>query len=104
MQPTYFFCIVCQLQQTNGDALSASKSLKGIILYKENGIFALNKHFAFHHLKGVKKWGAYAEQQENNFEDKYQQKCKVKKKISSQFFLFFVNKVPYSKIKSLEEN
>jgi hypothetical protein len=73
MQPTYFFCIVCHLQQTNCDALSVSKSLKGIILYKENGIFASNKHFAFHHLKGVKKWGAYVEQQENNFEDKDQQ-------------------------------
>jgi hypothetical protein len=52
--------------------------LKGIILYKENGIFALNKHFAFHHSKGVKKWEAYVEQQDNNFEAKDQQKRKAR--------------------------
>jgi hypothetical protein len=44
--------------------------LKGIIIYKENGIFSSKKHFSFHHFKGVKKWGAYVEQQENNFEVK----------------------------------
>jgi hypothetical protein len=88
MQPTYFFCIVRHLQQTNGDALSVSKSLKSIILYKENDIFALNKRFSFHHLKGVKKWGAYVEQQENHFEAKNQQICKARYFFISNYFIF----------------
>jgi hypothetical protein len=88
MQPTYFFCIVCHLQQTNGDALNVSKSLKSIILYKENDVFALNKHFAFHRLKGVKNWEAYVEQQENHFEAKDQQKCKARYFFIPNYFIF----------------
>jgi hypothetical protein len=48
------------MKQTNVHASNGSKILiKGLIVYKENGISILSKHVAHDNVEEAKRWGPY---------------------------------------------